>query len=204
MKKTAIFLMIIGFLCASVSLTSCDKKSIRSITRMKKDERKVINHFIKEKGFKIKKASDGQTQFDPDIMYELYNGLYMQVLDKGTDEMAVEKKTHVFIRLEGEMLDPNAPEEMKIRFNNLSSSKYQPIEFIYENYYRQGEIHFETVGSNQGFTLDHLMCEGLAFPMSILGDKARVRLIIPFVIGPDINYNMGRPMYCEEVEYNFR
>ena len=47
------------------------------------------------------------------------------------------------------------------------------------------------------------MCEGLAFPMSLLGDGAKVRLIIPFTIGAEINYNRGSTMYCREVRYEF-
>ena len=47
------------------------------------------------------------------------------------------------------------------------------------------------------------MCEGLAFPMSLLGDGARVRLIIPFLLGPEVAYNTGTPMYCQEAQYEF-
>ncbi|MDO4673280.1 DUF4827 family protein [Falsiporphyromonas endometrii] len=204
MKKTTIFLMLFSLFCATITLTSCDKKSIRSVSRMKKDERKIIAQFIDENNIKVKTASDKQTEFDPNIMYIMPNGLYMQVLDKGNEERAVENKTHIYIRLKGEVLDPKAPANRKLDFNSLSSGKYQPIEFIYRNYYQQGEIHFELINPDPGYNLTQYMCEGLAYPMSLLGNHARAKLIIPFVIGPDFLYESGNPVYVEEVEYTFR
>lgn len=40
--------------------------------------------------------------------------------------------------------------------------------------------------------------------MTMLGNKARVRLIVPFRIGPESLYSRGLTGYYKEVEYVFR
>lgn len=80
---------------------------------------------------------------------------------------------------------------------------FQDTEFIYVDRYSRGALHFILIKSAPGYSLNALMCEGLAFPMSLLGDGAKVRLIIPFTIGAEINYNRGSTMYCREVRYEF-
>ncbi|SQH73789.1 DUF4827 family protein [Porphyromonas crevioricanis] len=200
MKRTMRIYRAVGLICmlACFTLISCEKSKVRSLTEMRQDERKRIKSFIASKGFKVKEAEREQKDFVPGILYHFDNDLYMEVLDKGGAK-AVPQKTHVFMRIRGYALDSSEP----VIFDSLSKGKYQPIEFIYIDVYRDGPLHFQPLPPAAGFNLNRYMCEGLAFPMSLLGDGARVRLIVPFSIGPEFTSRSGIPIYFDEVEYTF-
>ena len=76
-----ILLPVLAIGMAVLTLGSCKKSDIKSLKEMKKDERKAIESFINRMGFTIKEGHEGQSEFDPDIMYHFDNDLYMQVLD---------------------------------------------------------------------------------------------------------------------------
>ncbi|MDY6122077.1 MAG: DUF4827 family protein [Porphyromonas sp.] len=181
-----------------LSLSSCSKSTLRSLIEMKQDERKQVKKFISEKGFKVREVKSGQTRFTPGILYHFDNDLYMEVLDHGGDR-AIPNETHVFVRMKGYTLNRDG----YVEFDCLSKSKYQPIEFIYIDAYKDGPLHYKSLPPAAGYNLNRYLCEGLAFPMSLLGDGARVRLIVPFSIGPESMVNGGIPTYFEEVEYTF-
>ena len=93
-----ILLPILAIGMAVLTLGSCKKSDIKSLKEMKKDERKAIESFINRMGFTIKEGHEGQSEFDPDIMYHFDNDLYMQVLDKGK-EPPVLNKTKINVRM---------------------------------------------------------------------------------------------------------
>lgn len=189
--------VFVGF--ALLSSISCNKKrEIKSLTEMLRDEEKWIKAFKTRQNIQEAKGEEGQTHFDPNVFYKYENGLYMQVLDKG-GERPVAEKTHIKTRFKGYFFNPDSIQG----FDNLSKGHYQNTEFLYVNRYMRGALHYVLLTSAMGNTLNEIMCEGLAFPMSLLGNGARVRLIVPFLIGPEMSYNLGYPMYCLEVRYEF-
>lgn len=184
---------------SAVFLTSCNKnKNIRSLTEMLNDEKKWVSQFIAQKQFQVADGWDGQNEFDPHTFYKFNNGLYIQVLDAGK-EKPIAEKTRIKVRFKGYFFNPDSING----FDNLSKGNYQNTEFLYVNRYVRGAVHYVLLPSAMGNTLNDVMCEGVAFPMSLLGNGARVRLIVPFLIGPEVAYNLGYPMYCEEVRYEF-
>ena len=81
MKRIIMILLpILAIGMAVLTLGSCKKSDIKSLKEMKKDERKAIESFINRMGFTIKEGHEGQSEFDPDIMYHFDNDLYMQIL----------------------------------------------------------------------------------------------------------------------------
>lgn len=202
--KTRTFLhfslvVILATLGLSLINVSCKKgKEIRSLTKMLSDEKKNIENFIAEKGFNVAEASKNQTTFDPETYYLFDNGLYMKVLDKGTTRPEAEK-THIIVRFKGYFFT----DQQKGSFDNLSNAKFQNTEFLYIERYEYGSVHFQLMPAAPGSNINKLMCEGLAYPMSLLGDGARVSLIIPFLIGPETAYSGGLSMFCEEARYQF-
>ncbi len=166
---------------------------------MLKEEEIAISKLINKENITVRNYVEGQTSFDKGIYYKFSNGLYMEVLEAG-GERPVAEKTRVNVRFEGYIFNKDSIQQ---NFNNLSMPGFQDTEFIYVDRYSRGALHFILIKSAPGYSLNALMCEGLAFPMSLLGDGAKVRLIIPFTIGAEINYNRGSTMYCREVRYEF-
>ena len=167
--------------------TACSKtKDIKSLSQMLKEEEIAISKLINKENITVRN-------------YKFSNGLYMEVLEAG-GEHPVAEKTRVNVRFEGYIFNKDSIQQ---NFNNLSIPGFQDTEFIYVDRYSRGALHFILIKSAPGYSLNALMCEGLAFPMSLLGDGAKVRLIIPFTIGAEINYNRGSTMYCREVRYEF-
>ena len=192
---------VISVVISVILLASCDKNHQKSITEMKKDQEKYIKEFRASHGISVKELSKEElpSTIDEKVFYKFPNGLYMRVLDKGT-EKPEKDKTHVFVKLKGFTFETDTLD----RFNNLNDPSYQPIEFIYTYYYDRGDFHYRQVKLDAPrANLDAILCEGIAFPMSLLGNGARVQLIIPFQIGPNATYNNGYPYFIEEAEYNF-
>ena len=180
--------------------TACSKtKDIKSLSQMLKEEEIAISKLINKENITVRNYAEGQTSFDKGIYYKFSNGLYMEVLEAG-GERPVAEKSRVNVRFEGYIFNKDSIQQ---NFNNLSMPGFQDTEFIYVDRYSRGALHFILIKSAPGYSLNALMCEGLAFPMSLLGDGAKVRLIIPFTIGAEINYNRGSTMYCREVRYEF-
>ena len=198
-KLEYLFSILITGLVALGS-TACSKtKDIKSLSQMLKEEEIAISKLINKENIMVRNYAEGQTSFDKGIYYKFSNGLYMEVLEAG-GERPVAEKTRVNVRFEGYIFNKDSIQQ---NFNNLSMPGFQDTEFIYVDRYSRGALHFILIKSAPGYSLNALMCEGLAFPMSLLGDGAKVRLIIPFTIGAEINYNRGSTMYCREVRYEF-
>lgn len=203
MKRTikTTLLPILAILLAVLAMGGCKKKEMKSLKELKEEERKAIKAFINKMNFTIKEGKEGQTEFDPNVMYHFDNDLYMQVLDKGK-EAPVLNKTKINVRMEGFMF--NHERDSIFVFNSLSSGGFQESIFRYIYKYNDGDIHFELIKCTTGSNLDAFVCEGVAFPMTLLGNGARVRLIVPFRIGPESFYSRGLTTYYKEVEYIFR
>ena len=182
------------------SLTSCrDKERVKSLSEMLQDEKKMIDNFIQEQRMNVQEGAEGQRDFDPKVWYKFPNGVYMQVIDAG-QELAKPDRTRVMLRMKGRFIAP----DYAYPFDNLSKGYMQTTEFIYvDTRDRTGAIHYKLIQENLGYSVDALMCEGVAYPLTMVGNGARVRLLIPFLLGPDMAYNAGAPMYCEEVWYQF-
>lgn len=201
MKNTSFFTRI-GILCVFVAslmlLPSCEKRELRSLSKMIKEEKKNISQFINEQGIQTEKTKEGRTEFQPNVYYQYPNGLYMCVIDPGK-EKAVPGKTHVRVRFKGYLFTS----KKGIEFDNLSEGGYQNSEFIYIDQYVYGAKHMQLLPAAPGNNLNNLLCEGIAYPLTAVGNGARVRLIIPFLIGPDLAFTTGSTMFCQEVRYEF-
>lgn len=182
------------------TFTSCrEKQHIKSLSEMLRDEEKIIKGFIQEQQMNVQEGTEGQREFDPAVWYKFPNGVYMQVLDQGA-ELATPERTRVMLRMKGRFIAP----DYKHSFDNLSKGYQQTTEFIYiDSRDRTGAIHYRLIQESLGHSIDALMCEGVAYPLTMVGNGARVRLLVPFLLGPNIAYNAGAPMFCEEVWYRF-
>ncbi len=93
MKKGFNILLI---LCAALVAISCSKT--KSYTDMLKDEKKAIDRLIDENDFEILKDFPKDSVFKENQFVELENGVYLNIIDKGTSERAVQYKTKILYR----------------------------------------------------------------------------------------------------------
>ena len=132
MKKGFNILLI---LCAALVAISCSKT--KSYTDMLKDEKKAIERLIDANDFEILDDFPKDSIFKENQFVKLENGVYLNIIDKGSSERAVQYKTKMLYR-----------------------------------------------------------CK-------FVGDRARVKLIVPFKRGTYYDQSKGLPVYYEILEYIF-
>lgn len=209
MKTSYIRLFCVSALVVVLGLMGCkDDKKLKSLSDLKAEQATAIGALLERQQMKVVNlGSSGKLpkEIDPNVYYKIpsASGLYMRVLDVGDpNRRAVDKETKIFVSFKGHSFDK---EHNQIgRFDILSRPDYPPVEFLYTLFYQYGEVHFTLLKQTASIAnYDYLMCEGLAYPMSVLGDGARVSLIIPFEIGPTSTYASGITYFVEEAEYTF-
>lgn len=195
-------------LLATLSLSSsCQKEGrLKPLNELKSEQADAIKQLIAKRNLRvqeIKEVKSFPANPDPAVYYKMPNGVYICVKHPGDmNRRAVENKTRVSLYFKGHYFNKDIVEGAT--FNNLSYAGLPPVEFLYTSYYSFGEVHFSLL-PQQGYyaTLERMMCEGLAYPMSLLGDGARVSLIIPFEAGPADTYTQGVSVFIEEARYIF-
>lgn len=189
-----------------MGLASCKDNTGKSLSKLKSEQSDAIKQFQSKNNMKVVELS-GNTlpqNIDKSVYYHFKNGLYMRVLDEGNmQDKAVLGETNVFARLAGYRFSLATAQGLS--FDNLSKATYPEIQFRYVYYYNAGEIHYNLVTNSRPVdNYDILMCEGIAFPVSLLGNGARVSLIIPFELGPSSTYSQGLSTYVSEVQYTYK
>lgn len=186
MKKGFNILLILS---AALVAISCSKT--KSYTDMLKDEKKAINRLIDENGFEILKEFPEDSVFADNQFVELENGVYLNIIDKGSDQRAVQYKTkmmyrcklHYFMSVDTLVYENYGPH----------SNGSQPIPFTYGDY-----------SDSNPYSLSYQwVSEGLQTPLKYVGDRAKVKLIVPFKRGTYYDQSKGLPAYYEILEYIF-
>ncbi len=202
-SQVAIKALLLGLV---LTLVGCKSATYKSLSELKDEQKTAIRRLIADKGLSVVELSSHSlpSTIDPSVYYLMPNGLYMRVIDAGSStDRAVKNETIVYAEFEGFQF--NHTTSPILTFNNHSRSSVPPVEFRYTHYYNAGDIHFMLINQTAPqVNYDALMCEGLAYPMTLLGDGARVSLIIPFEIGPSGTYSSGYTMFVKEAEYKFR
>ena len=121
-------------------------------------------------------------------------GFIYVCLTRGRPEPEVNKTT-VSVQLKGYFF--NVSQSKGAIFDNLTETNVRPLFFRYASWdTSEGKIHYSSL--NESGVYEDLLCEGVAFPMSLLGDGAIVQLIIPFDLGPSQNYTAGNSLFVEQ------
>lgn len=186
MKKVFNILLILGAVFATFS---CGKT--KSYSDMLKDERKAIDRFIDAQGFEILDDFPEDTVFKENQFVKLDNGVYMSIIDKGTAERAEKQKTKILYRC----ILHYIMEKDTVVFSNYGphSNGTLPIPFTYGDYSSADP-------SSISYTW---VSEGLQAPLQYVGDRAKVKLIVPFKYGTYNDQGQGWPVYYEVLEFKF-
>lgn len=208
-KNVRSFLFLGLGLISFVGLPSCSKDEGKSLSELKEEQSDAIASFKanRQLSFIELKGNELPSIIDKNVYYRMKNGLYIRVIDAGdTSKWAEEDKSIIFATFKGHQFTKFA--SLTARFDNLSQAHIPELEFRYVNYYNGGEIHHAIISNTRPLVnYDSFMCEGIAFPLSlkgVIGNGARLSLIIPFDLGPSSSYSSGATTFIEEIRYILR
>ncbi len=191
-------IVTLAFACVT---TACSKNDFKSFSELKEEQEDAIERLISDKKLQIvtlKEAEDFPNTINPEVYYKFPNGLYMRVLDKGVGKVKYNSK--IALLFKGNVFSWS--KKGLPYFDNMSDASREFTFFNYTYFYNQGDVHFRLLRQETGVAnLDAYMCEGLAYPMTKLGDNAIVSLIIPFEIGPQMTYKDGLSLFVERASY---
>ncbi|CAK7021039.1 MAG: hypothetical protein PARBB_01378 [Parabacteroides distasonis] len=193
MKKGFNILLI---LCAALVAISCSKT--KSYTDMLKDEKKAIERLIDENDFEILDDFPKDSIFKENQFVKLENGVYLNIIDKGSDQRAVQYKTKILYRCNMRFFmnadtvignyGPHSNGTLPYPSNGINS-----VPFTYGEY-----------SSSSMYELSYsFVSEGIQEPLKYVGDRAKVKIIVPFKRGTYYDQSKGLPVYYEILEYIF-
>lgn len=152
---------------------------------------RAIEKFIHDNNIEVLDEYPANGVFKENQFVHLDNKVYMNVVDSGNGTRAVAYKTTVLARFKGNFMVTDT-----VSFENFSSWKF-PVEFKYTNY--------STAVDNNAYNV--FLSEGLNTPLKYVGDRARVKLIVPFQAGSTIGsysqQSSGTAIYFDLVTYQF-
>ncbi len=184
MKKGFYSLWVI---CAVLIMLSCNKTV--SYTDMLNAEKATIKRLIEEKGFRILDDFPKDSVFQADEFVKLENGVYLNIIDKGTKERAELYATDVMARFVVRILSEKGS---TIDLLGPHSSGTHPVEFKY--------------GHNTGlkeYVFNDFITPGMASALQYVGDSSMVSLIVPFKQSSSTFQSSGTPLYYEKVKFVF-
>lgn len=200
MKKGFSILLI---MCAALLAVSCGKG--RSYTDMLKAENKAIDRLITKNGFEILKEFPADTVFKENQFVKLENGVYLNIIDRGTAQRAVSGETNILYRcIVSYPMDSAYVYQNSVYLINAYKTKdgrsvnYGPNSNgtdPYEMLYQDPDLYYSISGN--------FASEGLMTPLKYVGDGAKVKLIVPFKRGISNDNNNGEPAYYEILQYTF-
>lgn len=196
-------------LCATslIALTSCEQNTTKSLSELKSEQSDAITAFGSTNNLSFVELRDNKLPADAStgVFYRFRNGLYMRIDSWGDlGQVATLNKTKVLVQFKGYQFSKETSKFSA--FDNLSNPSIPDLEFAYVYFYNGGDVHYRLVENVRPIPdYDELMCQGLAFPVSLgLGNGAELSLIIPFELGPSGTYSSGISTYVEKVKYTYK
>lgn len=187
--KKGFYILLIMF--TALVVVSCDKT--KSYTDMLNAERKAIDRLIDENHFDIVSDFPKDSIFKKGQYVELENGVYLNIIDKGTSDRAVLYSTDVMARFEVKLFMGGEGDTLTL--NNLGphSNGTSPVKFKYG--YTEGLEYYQPWNS--------FICAGLSSALQYVGDSSRVSLIVPFKQMSSDFQSSGTPAFYKEVKFLF-
>lgn len=184
MKKSFSILMMI--VTAVILVSSCGE-SQRTYTEMLKDERKMISRLMDSLNIVVIKDYPADGVFADNEFFLTSSGLYINVVDSGNGNRAVAGSTMIICRFNFDYMSA-----VNKTFENVDgfANDFLPLMFRYGSDYTEGD-------------LTTLYCQGIVEPLSLVGDSAIVKLIVPFKIGGQAQQTGGDPIYYKKLRYVF-
>lgn len=178
---------IVLILFAVIVIVSCS--DTESYADMLDDEKKVIEQLIDDNDFEILKKFPEDSVFEDNQFVKLDSGVYLNIVDKGSDDRAVLYSTKMLYRCTLTYpMDSTYDAVYGIANYGPHSNGTYPLSFYYGESASSSNIY---VG------------EGMQEALEYVGDRAKVKLIVPFKRGTYYDQTYGEPAYYEILEYIF-
>ncbi|MDR2956437.1 MAG: DUF4827 domain-containing protein [Prevotella sp.] len=188
--KHSIYILI-GLVTSALLLSSCGGETY---TEKLKKEEKAINRFFDLNDIKLiyEYPKDGIFA-ENEFFKEPTTGVYFHVIDPGNDERpSKEKRTEIYLRydtiynlLTNEVeSDPNWLNASPTTFRYGVASTYTSSDYYTAAYY--------------------ILSQGCVVPLDYgLGNKAEIKLLIPFENGATAQQSAYKPIYYSRLQYSF-
>ncbi|MDR2920537.1 MAG: DUF4827 domain-containing protein [Tannerella sp.] len=190
---------ILMLLAGVVIFSSCNNN--KTYADMKKAQKKAINKFISARNVEVLHKWPTDSIFEENQFLLLDNGVYLNIVDSGNGNRAIQGKTKILMRCSGEYIFDTDTGAFSL-FTNSNS----PIEFTY-GYASDVISQSSTLYSYYNTTTPefYYLSKGIESILEYVGENAVVKLIVPFEEGSgyQTNGNYGAPLYYDKVRYQF-
>jgi hypothetical protein len=181
------FNILLILLSVVIVISSCGKSS-RTYTEMLKDERKAIKKLIDREGIVLLDEYPEDGVFGENEFYQLSSGLYIHVIDSGNGNRAVSGSTNILCRFAADYIYILSDTIYEI--DGFANDLY-PLMFTYG------------ASSATGGSFTTYYGQGIVEPLQYVGDRAYVKLIVPFKIGGEVQQSGGDPIFYRKLRYVF-
>ena len=197
MKKLILFLFI--SLSACLAFQACD--DTKTYAEMLEEEDNAIADFIHKEGIKVISQTeffdnDSTTNVEENEFVQLSSGVYMQIVDKGSDNPAdtVKNNDLILVRfMEYSLIDQDTTlSNLNIPYL-VDEFKYTVSSSSIAGIFTQGLMY-----SGYGYTA---VPAGWLVPLPYVRDRAHVRLIVPSKMGHEGAMQYVYPYYYDITKY---
>lgn len=197
MKKLTLFFL--SLLALTISFQACD--NTKTYAEMLDEEKDAINDFIKERNIKVISqsqfyAQDSITNLDENEFVQLASGVYMQIVDKGSDNIADTVRNN---------------DEILVRFMEYSLFKKDTILSNLDDAAVVDAFRYTVSTSSiaglflQGYMMTYYSSTavpaGWLVPLEYVRNRAHVRLIVPSKMGTQSALQTVYPCYYDIQKY---
>lgn len=177
---TSICLSLIGLL---VLASSCNNR--KTYADYLKDEKRAIDLFISKNDLVILKNFPSDGVFgDKEFYKDPATGVYYSIIEPG------------------DTTRPKMREKVYIRFKGLQYLKSSDT-IRYSNYHTVYPEELEYFGPVNNMTRSYYSTPGWAVPLTHVGHKGKVKMIVPFEVGLPADQSQFEPTYYDQLEYRF-
>jgi hypothetical protein len=177
--------VVLTLIVLLIITSSCNNK--KTYADYLKEEKKAIDLFIKKNNLNILSEfpKDGKFANEHDFYKDPYSGVYFNIIDHGDATVKPQWRQTIYIRFKGLHYFKS---DDTTRYSNYQSSF--PEELVY-------------IGPVSSMTKDSYTNAGWAVPLSYVGHRGRVKMIVPFEMGSSYDRSSYHPSYYELIEYRF-
>lgn len=188
---------IFAFLAIAIVFAACGGETYSD--KLKKEE-KAINKFLSENKISVlNKYPDSGVFAENEYFKDPTTGVYIHVVNPGTDDKPTKGKTTVYLRYSNiiNMLTGDTV----AKSNKTQGMDLYYMDFIYGNTSTYYNSLYSTTQDYQEYSF---LSQGCVLPLDYgLGNKAEVKLIIPFVNGSVMQQASYIPLYYGSLKYTF-